>query len=126
DLAEIAPYALAERNPLGKPLGDLAMTGDVFGARLLPGEQPARDRRHHLERPGARIGAAQMSEDERHHLAGAAGVDEREVAAKLELVAEQRDHRVGLGGAADVAQQRVIIALGQTPRANAEHAADAR
>ena len=57
----------------------------------------------------ARGRLAHITHSDTQHLGRATGIDAGKIMPKRELVAEQRRHRVRVGVAADVAQQRLIV-----------------
>lgn len=72
--------------------------------------------------PGAR--PAHVARDQPQDRRTIAGVDQRELAAEIDLVAEQRGQRITLGVAADEAEQRVIVDFAEFLAGKAEGAAE--
>ena len=109
ELAEVRAYLLRKTEPRSDPLRDFAVAGedrhaDVHGVgeALLDGLRQFRRRR---VREHAREGADESLED----LRMAAHVDQRQILAKRDLVAERRRQQMGVGIAPDVAEQGLMI-----------------
>ena len=92
--------------------------------------QAAGNRPRATKRPSARLSLADVTKEKTKNRAGVGGVDRGDVGPERDLVADEGGHRVGLGVAANEAQQRLVIdlaplAVGQAqrfPEAHPQHA----
>ena len=120
ELAEVLEDLGIEADARADPLRDLAVASedgdadlDRLGEALLHGL---------LQLVGGQVGedAGEGADEDSPELGVAAEVGDREVLAERDLVAEGRGEQVGVGVAADVAQDRLVIDLAPLGRVEAQ------
>ena len=87
--------------------------GKALGHQPREREQAAGDKRRHAQGRLARGRLPHVAQGDVQHLGWTTRIDAGKVTPQRELIAEQRGHRVGVGVAADVAQQRLIVDVAQ-------------
>ena len=113
ELAQRIDDGAAESEPFREPLRDLAMAGERVVRDAFGDTESARDAQHGVQRAGAFIRCTDVAREDSQDVGNLARVDQRDVPPQRELVAEQRREHVRLRVTADVAQQRLIVDLGE-------------
>jgi len=108
-----------EAHALGQALGHLAVAAEEITDGGSCGQEPAHHRLGHPEGRYAGVGLANVARHHPQHLGRLAVVDHDDLAAERDLVADDRREHVGLGVAADIAQQRLVVDLAKLAFAQA-------
>ena len=109
ELAEIFADLVRKTDPLRDPLRHLAVAGQNGNAHLHGLGKAPLDRLGQFRGRRVGEGARDGADDRLGELRLVADVDALKVPAQRDLVAERRRQQVGVGIAADVAKQRLVI-----------------